>query len=574
MRTVEFYKLTRAVQERFLSGATGSAAPQCWLLAPQRTPVPWVWLVAGLAAVAGLVGLLALGYGTANNRLALAPLYMAGVYAAAVWMFAICLMGAARLVSASGWLPFRTGIYLFPIGVVDARAARMIVYPFSELEHAEAKDGKRLLLRFRRGSTFSFPIPSPERAAALVDAALQGRDRVRGLEAQQNAHDLATLDPLLDTGIPSPLLPTEPLVRQIPFWARLWVLIALAPAVGLAWPIWHIRNVMSERVMFETARAADSPEAYRSYLATGGPRAEVRDLLLPRAELRIAKESGSVAAVEEVVKKYAGLPVHNELELALRALLLEELEKAKKQGTLKALHELKHAFSRGDLIELELEDALHDVYVQAFKRYAKQAPQGRKEITEFFRKLLAHVEKHGPRVEIRFRRELRNSVEIADKRVMKSQYYGGVKDIPSRYFDGAHAARRERLIADRIIARFDRAFPREILKVELGKPIEQDEPLPAVKTPTLLVTHSTLMSGTYVSRDPVATYVGVGVVFEGSFQIPDSTETIDYRLSVWRQPSIDTIKEEGLSVEQVYDLLTVEAFERFGEKYLGRMFKD
>ncbi len=574
MRSVEFYKLTRAVQERFLSGATGSAAPQCWMWVPQRVRIPWIWLLAAVVAAALLVGLLALGHGTANHRLALAPVYMAGVYAAAVWMFVICIMFALRVISAPSWLPFPTGLYLFPIGVVDARAARLLVYPFSELENAEAPAQSRLILRFKRGTSFTFPIPAPEKAQALVDAVLQGRERVQRLETDQNEHDLATIDPLLDTGIPSPLLPTQPLERHVPFWARFAVLIAFVPAIGLAWPIWHIRNVMSERVMFEAARAADSPESYRAYLETGGPRADVRDLLLPRAELRAARNSGSVVAVERVVKKYENLPVHGELEHALRELLLVELERAKKPGTLQALRDLKGAFSSGDLIEPELEDAFHEVYAKALARYERQAPEERKEVVPFFRKLIAHVEKHGPRVEIRFRRELRGSVEIADKRVRKSQYYGGAKDIPSRYFDAEHATRREERISKKLIARFEKTFPQELLHVELGAPLDAEAPLPAVKVPTLFVTHSTLMSGTYISRDPVATYVGVGVVFEGSFRIPEYPEAIDYRLSVWRQPRIETIKEEKLSVEQVYDLLTMEAFDRFGDKYLARMFRE
>ena len=574
MRSVDFYQQSRAVQERFLSGASGDAAPQFWLRVAQRVPIPWGWGVSALAALGVFVGLLAIGYGTAGSRLALAPIYMAAVYGAAVWMFVICILGAARVLSAPGWLPFQTGVYLFPIGVVDARTVRIQVYPFSELEHAEAPGGQRLTLRFKRGASFSFAIPNAEKAEVLVDTALKRKEQVARLEAEQNAHDLATLDPLLDTGIPSPFLPTQPLARQVPFWARWWTVVALAPALGLAWPIWQIRNVMSERVMFGAAQAADSPQAYRDYLATGGTRREVRDLLLPRAELRIARESGSVAAVEKVVEKYKDLPVHSEFELALRELLLAELDTAKKKGTLAALRGLKTAFTRGDLIEIELEDAFHEVYAKALKKYESQAPEKDDEAIAFFRKLVAYAEKHGPHVEIRFRRELRESVDAADKVVRKSQYYGGASNIPSRYFDAKHAAKRERRIADRIIARFDRTFPHEILKVQLAKPIGQDEALPAVKVPTLLVTHSTLMSGAYMSRDPVGTYVGVGVVFEGSFQIPNAAETIDYRLSVWRQPKIAIIKKEKLTPEQVYDSLTVDAFNRFAKKFLLQMFRD
>lgn len=573
MRQVEFFKLPRAIQERFLAGAAGTSPPQVWLRYPARTPFPVLWLLGALAGLGILFGLLTLGYGTAGNRLALAPVYMAGVYGAAVWTIALCVMGILSVVSAPGWLPFRPGYYLFPVGVIDAHTHRFVVHPLTDLEQVEHLGKKQLVLRFKGGHRFTFPVPNPERAEALVEAVRQGKEHLAELEGAADAHGLASLDPLLDTGIPSPLLPTERLVRRVPAWSRLALPIALVPALGLAWPIWEIRNVMSERVMYATADAAGTPEAYRAYLETGGPRSEVRDLLLPRAELRVARGSGSVSAVEAVVAKYEGTAVHGELEQALRDLLLGELETARKRRSLTALRQLEKGFTRGDLIEAEIDAALHAVYTDALATYKKQAPPDSKEAVPFFAKLLAHAEKQGPKVVIRFRRELRGTVKAADERVKKSQYYAGAKFIPSQYYEPPYAAKREQRIADRLIARFKSVFASDVLHVELGAPLEQDAPEPAVDVPTLFVTHSTLMSGTYSTRTPLGVYVGIGVVFESSFRLPERADTLDYRLSVWRQPSMDTVKEQGLTPEQVYDGLTGEAFDRFADKLVEQLFK-
>ena len=574
MRRVDFFQLARAMQERFLAGAAGEAAPRALLFRPLRRPVPWFWLFGVLVSLGLLAGMLVDGFGSLESPRALASPVMMAAYGAAIWLFSYCLARALGALTSSPLLPFRPGTYLFPVGVIVARSARLVVHPLSELDRVEPAGSKRIRLRFSGGRSFDFEVPDSTQREALVTSAQRGRQDVIRLEAEHNDRELATLDPLLDPKIPTPLLSTIPHRRQISRWPRLALLVAVLPAIGFAWPVYRIRNVMSERAMFAAAQGANTPEAYRAYLARGGQRAEVPALLLPRSELAVAQREGKAEVVAEVVERYRNQPIQGELELALRELLLADLAKVRRKGSLTALRQFAERIPRRDLVQPEIDAAIRAVYAKALEDYRKQAPSDRPELRPFFEALIKYAEKHGPRVEIRFVREIRKSVPNADKVLKKSNYFAGPAYLPAQYFDARNAAPRERRLADDLIARFQKLFPKDVLTFVLGKPVDAaTEPAPAFERPTLFIKHSTLMSGTYITRRPLAAYVGVGVLFESSFQIPSHSTSLDYQRSVWRTPDVDKVQAEKMPPKAVYDEMANEAFDRFREKLVTRFFQ-
>src|SRR5206468_357661 len=114
------------------------------------------------------------------------------------------------------------------------------------------------------------------------------------------------------------------------------------------------------------------------------------------------------------------------------------------------------------------------------------------------------------------------SMDIADTQIKKSPFFMGTTSIPSQYFDDAHARPREAAAAKAIVARFASAFPPDILALDLGAPVPENEgPLPPNKIPTMFVEHSAEMSGaSYLSANPRGVFVGLGMLFEVSFRFP------------------------------------------------------
>ncbi len=575
MRKVDFYALPRAVQERFLASTTGAAPPLPLAFQAAGARLPTGWLLSGVAALVALVVALRLGYGDAKSPFALAPAPMMVAYAVAVWWFFFSVFAAIGKVAQAALVPFRRGTYLFPGGVVEARSAQIAVTPATDLVRCElVAGGAALRLGGKDGRSFELPVVDRTRGPALVEAFGGHQQKLAEALAAGNQHDVSLLDPLVDTGIHSPLMPAEPLRRRVPGIARHAPWLALLPALGLAWPILTIRNSMSEDRFFSTAHAENTPESYRLYLAAGGDRREVSDVLLPRAELAVARRTGSPEAVAKVVAAHAGTSVRAELELALREMLLAEIAAAKKVGTATAIRELGARIVRRDLVEGELAVAIHDVYVAALERYKKEARQGDEELVPFVKRLLAHAERNGPRVEVRFRRALRPTVASIDDIIKKNPYYRGAEYMPSRYFTPERAAARETLAFERLRARFAAVFAKDLIELVRGAPIEDPTATyPAVTVPTLFFSHETLMGGTFATRAPPGVFTGVGIVFEVSFRIPNKPNTLDYQLSIWQSPDLVKIQDEKLGPEQVYELMATTAFERYCTKLLGRWFE-
>src|SRR5690606_58444 len=99
---------------------------------------------------------------------------------------------------------------------------------------------------------------------------------------------------------------------------------------------------------------------------------------------------------------------------------------------------------RHTLIQAELAQAIRDAYAGAFERYAKHAPAADEKTRSFVKRLLAHAEKHGPVVQIRFVEHLPDGHDLADIAVKNSMYFAGTRSLPSQYFDDEDVAAREK----------------------------------------------------------------------------------------------------------------------------------
>jgi hypothetical protein len=568
MQKLAFFELSRPIQERFVEAARSGAAPAPLAFRPVVGRRVVLWSALALLAVVLLAIVASLGFGSLESPRAIVPRSWIAIYAALAAVAAACLVEAL----AAGWarrrLPYRPGIYLFPAGVIDASTPRFAVYRLGELE-VDAAGPKAVRLRDRSGASFSFETPD---ARAARSAILECKERLLRAELADDGRELAALDPLKDTGFVSPFSPPTSIARPRPGWFKLALPLALLAGLPLGAVVQHARNLASERALYETARQNDDVASYEAYLARGGAREEVSEILLPRAELESARRAGTVAAIENFIARRPNSKVHAEAMAALKAALLLELEEAKKAGGVKALRVLPREHPRHALIETELAAAIRDAYERAYGAYRQRAPAADQNTSSFVKRLLAHAEKNGPRVQIRFVERTQQSHELADIAVRQSMYFAGTISTPSQYFDEARVIARERKAGQELLDQLQPAFPPEILKFELGPRLTNptDEQLVAA-LPTLFIEQTTRLSGTYVSSNPRGIFVGVSMMFQARFEIPGDARPLTIKHAAWNPPKMELLQQKDGSPAVVYEASALDALRGFNQKLLAKL---
>jgi hypothetical protein len=574
MQEMDFYELSRAVQDRFTVSVRGEGQPRP-LLALRAGPPREALMWSGIGGGAFLLVLLLvdLGFGDLKSSFALQAAPLAGAYALLTATVAISVMKVLSVLKQRWKLPYKPGVYLFPAGVIDARSQKLRIFPLSRLVTPTVED-KRLTLAFPEGETFTFTLLAAGHKAEVEKTIEDAQTAVEKAHASGDRKSLGLLDPLVDIGVVNPFAPTSRMPRYLPFWSRQVWFVGAAIGVLLAPGIWLARNFVSDAQMLARANKAKDADSFRSYLARGGTKAEVRDVLLPRAELSEAVREGSVDAIEKFIATHPSAQIQGEVAVALRQAMLAELETAKKAGTVSVLNDFAKRHPN-NMVDAELKQAIHAVYLGALARYKKESGVRDGNALAFVERLLAYVEKNGPKAELRFRRKNTRSMEIADTQIKKSPFFMGTTSIPSQYFDDTHARPREAMAAKTIVNRFTAAFPADILSLEVGPPVTDTEgPLPPNKYPTMYVEHSAEMSGaSYLSANPRGVFVGLGMLFEVSFRLPDDSKPHKYRLSAWRPPDTTVSKGDFPTFEAaVYENMASEGFAQFSQRYLSTFF--
>jgi hypothetical protein len=574
MQEMDFYELSRAVQDRFTVSVRGEGQPRPLLAlraGPPREAL--LWSAIGGGGLLLLVLLVALGFGDLASSFALQAVPLVAAYAILAATVAISVMRVLAVVKQRWALPYKPGVYLFPAGVIDAKSDKLRVFPLSRLVTPVVGD-KRLTLGFPEGESFTFTLLASGHQAEVQKTIEEAQAAVEKAHASADKKSLGVLDPLVDIGVVNPFAPTSRLARYTPFWARYVWFVGAFIGLVLAPGVWFLRNLVSDRQMLSLANKARDAASFKAYLARGGSKPEVRDVLLPRAELSEAIRDGSVEAIEKYMAAHPNSRIQSEVSVALRQAMLAELETVKKSGTVSVLNDFAKRHPN-NLVDAELKQAIHAVYQAALARYKKESGVRDANVLAFVERLLAYAEKNGPKAELRFRRKNTRSMEIADAQIKKSPFFMGTTSIPSQYFDDAHARPREAAAAQAIVNRFAGAFPADILALEVGQPVVEPEgPLPPSKIPTMFVEHSAEMSGaSYLSSNPRGVFVGLGMLFEVSFRLPDESKPQRYRLSAWRPPDTTISKGDYPTFEAaVYETMASEGFGQFAQRYLSTFF--
>jgi hypothetical protein len=564
MKRIDFFQLTRAVEERFLESSRGQAAPLPLLVGPPPPPFDAIrWGAAAVGAFVVWIWVASLGYGDLTSRLAVQPTWMAVVHALLLALTVGFALKARSALAARTRFPFRPAVYLFPIGVIDARTASFAIYEWNEFSGLEVK-GKSATLRFG-SDAFDFPLTSAGQGPELEARVSELRDKLGSGTVPEK--DLVLLDPLRDTGFKSPFAPLESM--RPPGAGRIPVLLiaGVGGAIALGIGAWLARNALSERNLFVHAKNLDTVAAYKDFLARGGKRAEVTDFLLPRAELRVVVAEKSVAAMDRYIAAHPSSKIKSEVDGSLRYALLQELDAAKAKQSITALREFETRNAKHLAMVPELAQAKHAYLQGVLDRFRVQSKAGLP-LLDLARRLIIYCDKNGPVVAVRFRQRESRTLEKNERMLMESAYFGGQRTLPAQYLTGAGVRRSEEQAGKDLAADLAQAFPTDLVRFEPG-PTVPDGPDDKVefKAPTLLINYRLEISGAFVTKKPRAVFAGVGFIANAVLSIPDKGNAHEVKDSAWHSPELRRIEAGEILVENVYGEVVTKGFKRFGAKY-------
>jgi hypothetical protein len=585
MTEIDFYKIPRPIQDGLLDAFRGEFTPAPILSQPGTRRTVLAWVAVSAAAALLLTALCAVGFGKVESVLAL---HTTATGAAYVLLAAISALGVIQaLAHRSGMkeLPFQPGVFLFPANVIDARDHKLRVFPLAELSSVLAAPVGSVVVSFG-GRRFSFPVAEASSAQELVERVEAARDRM--MKTPLSAAERRQLDPLEPPSVESPLASPIPLARHAALWERHAWLLAAAVGTALGAGLFYLRNERSDARMFASVRERDQIASYTSYIARGRRHREtVSQVLLPRAELRLAVAQDSVEAIDAFIRAYPKTGIQAEVDAARRAALIAELERARKVGSLAALLSFADRYPKHG-IDQAFDQAKHALYGRALQRYKSEMPKGSEQHADLVGRLLSYAERvgakstaqgfRGPAVQIRFWRQPSKDLQRADDLVMKSPMFAGVTSLPSRYIEAARIEPHERSTARALAEGLARGFDPEIVTFELGPAIEGSvEELPAVTAPTLVVSYRAESSGTaYASKKPPIILMGLLFFFKADFILPADAKPLTFKHRVATRIPADIVRQQngatppGATETAVYEAMTRDAFVEFRDRFFAK----
>jgi hypothetical protein len=309
-------------------------------------------------------------------------------------------------------------------------------------------------------------------------------------------------------------------------------------------------------------------EGYRAYLARGGEQSEVKELLLPRAELRIATAERSVDAIERYMASHPSSKIQTEVDAALRAALLVALEDTKKKNTITAFRAFEERYKPHLKQVPELAHARFAYLSAILERFQKEFKPST-ELWQLARRLIVHADKHGPKVAIRFSQRESRSLEKNENQLQASAYYGGEKTLPSKVLLGEEVRKAERVAAADLAKGFAQILPDDLVHFELGPPVDPATTEPTFKEPTLFIGYRLEISSTFVTKRPRGIFTGVGLLGDVTLSVPDKEASYKVKHSAWHIPDVRRIEAEELAVDAVYPGLLAKAFAKLTTRYLA-----
>ncbi len=556
MRRIDFYKLPREKQERFLASTKGKAPPAPIMQATGDGGRALRWAIGAAVAALVLVILYAVRFGVLGAPLAVHGVRLLFVYIALLFACPYAALRAIGSWRAGKLLPYKPGVYVFPMCLVDARDKVLRIFAMTDLANVgKAAAGGVLRLSFRGGRSFAFPAGDVHEAEALNAGIGNAQDQVKHALATSDDSELVTLNPFYEAkrGWTSPIGPTTALVDRAPSWRKFDWAFALGCAIVMGPLLWFVHNKSSDDSMMKKAVTANTPEALQSYLTVGKRHVdEVAGTLLPRAELEQAKSQQTVEAIQAFIAAHPSSAIDSEAQTALREAFLRELDKAKKGASLASLAAFQKAYPDNHL-NAELATAKHELYTSAVARFKTMAASDDPQLLAFVSRLAKYLEAHGTGVTVTFRREVSPALAQADKLLAgaPSNRAFGPKQV-TKYFDPDADQPKEAEVVAALDKSLKRIFsPDLIALMRVPSADEAAQAALAAKGPLVAVRYRFgWLGAAYANVALKRAFAGINVSGESTFTLPDAGAPLHTRIEVpppRQLPLQYTATHDGLS---------------------------
>lgn len=285
--------------------------------------------------------------------------------------------------------------------------------------------------------------------------------------------------------------------------------------------------------MYQVAREQNTVAAYRGYLAYGKAfRADVEKTQLPRAELREAVQAQSPEAIVAFEKAHPNVAIAQEVQLAKRNALVEELSRRERAGNLVAVRGFPQAFPNSGL-NAEAQLAVARLYRKVAEKVAGKSPDAALVLSA----ALQYAEKHGPQAHVVWQNKPSKNLANLEKVLVRVPEYMGEPSKPSRHYDDATLERRGAAFGAAFSAAVAEVIPAEYLHFEVAAQ-------PGLAVPTLVVVEQLEWSGyTLRSKKPRGVYVGMQFRYDATLSVPQSAKSYKQRFVVGRRITDAMLKE-------------------------------
>lgn len=578
MKVIDFYALPRSGQDRILDSCRGTYEPRPIAVAPGVRPNAELWAALSVAAAVALIALWAIGYGELESGLARHPIPFVALFAGLAFAVGLGVVQALAYRAKVAGMSMVPGVYLFAGNVIDAREPTLVVYPIEEASSVAAKGSSELVVVFAE-ARFSFSVEE-----GRADHAAQTLEQARTLLAPGPSDDVRRdLDALVPLAVAAPLAPTVALEPPAAGWLRFrWAVPVVSAAVGAG--LFFARDSASDSAMFAAAQKRNDVAAYGAYLAKGDAhREKVEKTLLPRAELKIAAEKGTVEAIDELKTRYPDTAIAAEIEHQRKVAIVRAFEKARDDKSLEAMLRFESTYPKHHLPS-DVAKAKHVLYQAALAEFNKGLPERSGDAGAIGSALIAYAEKEGPKrqgdalvgpaVAVRVHRVPSESMDRADDIVRRNPYYNGESSLPTRYLDATGLERHEKAAADAFAKAFAKGFSSEILSFEPGETVEGPE-RPEVEVPTVFVAYRLEPSGNaFASTRPRGIFMGLVFFFYIRVVVPGMEEpfltkhTLDVKVPVRMLLDMEKPYPKGGEIERmVYDAMLEKGFAEVQSRY-------
>lgn len=553
-RRVHFNKLPEPVRQRFVDAVAGGGEPRP-ILRISSGGRWWAGPAAFLGAVA-TIGAWAIGLGDLDSGLS-----SHGVWGILVFGLLLSLTLTAALIALADRLgkralPFAQGRFLFPTDLVEAHGPVLVIRSLSGLRKMQPK-GAFIHLDFGDHKV-SLPVVGADSAREIIGQ-LQAAAELRASDlSPEEAKAFDVFYGFRDTpgwrspnADPPPEVGHGPVVGAFPSFLTKPALFGVALGLVAAFPVHLARDAASDTGRYEAAVADGKLDALMAYLEVGGSyEDEIRDEHMPMAAYKVARQRGTIKEMRAFI---TGEWADDETRRLARAYIGKAFTRAYDRFLLEASSNTEARVLVKDLLDwLEREDS--------------------------------------PPVEVRFRAPSADALETLDSVIARAAERTSDLDVAevAPWFTPDASEAREATIAQGLARGFGRVFPGDVLSIEHGPRLTDEEGAETFGYPTIEVmyvisprTDETGVPIFYARDKKSRQFVGIAMAFDVQIHVPgrepyafdmvvEPPETFSVDRSV-----LDAADERGKSSEGVvYEIMARRAFDMLAGRMADAFFRD